>query len=64
MWLNEDSRHGCFQLTNLEQLCDAIVSILAEISEECFLHCVDFMAQKMKPVNGKRRSNTVLAMFN
>ncbi len=31
------------QPTNLQQLCDAIVSIWNKISEECFQHLVGFM---------------------
>ncbi len=39
------------QPTNLQQLCDAIMSIWTKISEECFQHIVE-----SKP----RRINTVL----
>ncbi len=31
------------QMTNLQQLCDAIISILTKISEECFQHIVESM---------------------
>ncbi len=31
------------QMTNLQQLCDAIISIWTKISEECFQHIVESM---------------------
>jgi len=31
------------QLTNLQQLCDAIMSVWTKISEECFQHLVESM---------------------
>lgn len=31
------------QPANLQQLCDAIISIWTKISEDCFKHLVDFM---------------------
>ncbi len=36
------------QLTNLQQLHDAIVSIWTKISEECFLHLVELMPWRIK----------------
>ncbi len=35
------------QLTNLQQLRDAIVSIWTKISEECFQHLVESMPEKL-----------------
>ncbi len=36
------------QPTNLQQLCDAIMSIWTKISEECFQHLVESMPQRIK----------------
>ncbi len=36
------------QLTNLQQLCDAIMSKLTKISEECFQHLVESMPQRIR----------------
>ncbi len=36
------------QPTNLQQLCDAIMSIWTKISEECFQHLVESMPQKLR----------------
>ncbi len=38
------------QPTNLQQLCDAIMSIWTKISEECFQHLVESMSRIIKPV--------------
>ncbi len=38
------------QLTNLQQLCDAIMSIWTKVSEECFQHLVESMPRKIKEV--------------
>ncbi len=38
------------QLTNLQQLCDVIMSIWTKISEECFQHLVESMPQRIKAV--------------
>ncbi len=52
------------QPTNLQQLCDAIMSIWTKISEECFQHLVESMPQRIKAVlKAKRGSNPVLAMY-
>ncbi len=50
------------QPTNLQQLCDAIVSIWTKISEECFQHLVESMPRRIKGSSeGKSGSNPVLA---
>ncbi len=36
--------------TNLQQLCDAIMSIWTKISEECFQHLVESVPQRIKAV--------------
>ncbi len=38
------------QLTNLQQLCDVIMSIWTKISEECFQHLVESMPRRIKAV--------------
>ncbi len=38
------------QLTNLQQLRDAIMSIWTKISEECFQHLVESMPRRIKAV--------------
>ncbi len=38
------------QPTNLQQLCDAIMSIWTKISEECFQHLVESMSRRIKAV--------------
>ncbi len=38
------------QLTNLQQLCDAVMSIWTRITEECFQHLVESMPQRIKAV--------------
>ncbi len=38
------------QTTNLQQLCDAIMSIWTKISEECFQHLVESMPLRIKAV--------------
>ncbi len=38
------------QSTNLQQLCDAIMSIWTKISEDSFLHLVESMPQRIKAV--------------
>ncbi len=38
------------QTTNLQQLCDAIMSIWTKISEECFQHLVESMPRRIKEV--------------
>ncbi len=50
------------QLTNLQQLRDAIMPIWTKISEECFQHLVESMPRRIKAVlKVKRGSNPVLA---
>ncbi len=50
------------QLTNLQQLRDAIVSIWTKISEECFQHLIESMPQRSKAdLKAKRGTNPVLA---
>ncbi len=36
------------QTTNLQQLCDAIMTIWTKISEECFQHLVESMQRRIK----------------
>ncbi len=38
------------QTTNLQQLCDAIMSIWTKITEECFQHLVESMPRRIKAV--------------
>ncbi len=38
------------QPTNLQQLCDAIISICTKISEECFQNLVESMPRRIKAV--------------
>ncbi len=38
------------QPTNLQQLCDAIMSIWTKMSEQCFQHLVESMPQSIKAV--------------
>jgi len=38
------------QPTNLQQLCDAIISIWTKICEECFQHLVESMPRSIKAV--------------
>ncbi len=38
------------QPTNLQQLCDTIMSIWTKISEECFKHFVESMPPRIKAV--------------
>ncbi len=50
------------QPTNLQQLCDDIISIWTKISDECFQHLVESMPRRIKAVlKAKRGSNPVLA---
>ncbi len=50
------------QLTNLQQLRDAIVSIWTKISEECFQHLIESMPRRNKAdLKAKRGTNPVLA---
>ncbi len=43
------------QPTNLQQLCDAIMSIWTKISEECFQHLAESMSWRIKVISeGKR----------
>ncbi len=49
------------QPTNLQQLCDAIISILTNISEECFQHLVEYMPRRIKAVLKAKGSKPVLA---
>ncbi len=44
-----DSHHGC-AAENLQQLCDAIMSIWTKISEECLQHLVESMPRRIKAV--------------
>jgi len=46
--------------TNLHQLQDAILSIWANISKECFQHLVESMPRRIKGSEGERGSNRVL----
>ncbi len=49
------------QPTNLQQLCDAIISIWTKISEECFQHLVESMPRIIKSVlKAKRGPNWYL----
>ncbi len=49
------------QPTNLQQLCDAIMTIWTKISEECFQH-LESLSWRIKAISeGKRGSNPVLA---
>ncbi len=38
------------QTTNLQQLCDAIMTIWTKITEECFQHLVESMKRRIKTV--------------
>ncbi len=38
------------QTTNLQQLCDAFMTILTKVSEECFKHLVESMPRRIKAV--------------
>ena len=49
------------QLTNLQQLRDAIMSIWTKISEECFQHLVESMPQRIKAVLKAKGVQPVLA---
>ncbi len=42
------------QLTNLQKLCDAIMTICTKISEECFQHLVESMPWRIKAVLKKK----------
>ncbi len=44
-----DSHHGC-AADNLQQLCDAIMTIWTKISEECFQHLVESMPRRIRTV--------------
>ena len=46
------------QWTNLQQLRDALMSIWAQISEQCFQHLVESMPQRIKAV---LKANQLLA---
>jgi len=46
--------------SNLHQLQDAILSIWANISKECFQHLVEPIPRKIGSSEGERGSNTVL----
>lgn len=37
-------------MTNLQQLCDAFMSIQTKISDEYFQHLVEYMLQRIKAV--------------
>ncbi len=43
-----DSHHGC--AANLQQLCDAIMSLWIKISEECFQHLTESIPRRIKAV--------------
>ncbi len=47
------------QLTNLQQLRDAIMSIWTKISEECFQHLVESMPQRIKAVRKAKGGPTM-----
>ncbi len=38
------------QPTNLQKLCDAIMSMWTKFSEECFQHLVESMSRRIKAV--------------
>ncbi len=38
------------QPTNLQQLCDAFMTILTKVSEECFQHLVESMPRRINTV--------------
>ncbi len=38
------------QTTNLQRLCDAIMTIWTKVSEECFQHLVESMPRRIKTV--------------
>ncbi len=46
----KSSQTGFLNMTNLQQLRDAIVSIWTKISEECFQHLVESMSRIIKAV--------------
>ncbi len=46
------------QPTNLQQLCDAIMSIWTKISEECFQHLVESMPRRIKAVLKEKGGST------
>ncbi len=46
------------QLTNLQKLCDAIMSIWTKISEECFQHLVESMPWRIKAVLKAKMGST------
>ncbi len=46
------------QPTNLQQLCDTIMSIWTKISEECFQHLVESMPRRIKAVLKAKRGPT------
>lgn len=56
------------QPANLQQLCNAIISIWPKISEECFRHVVESIPKRSKAVlKAKKGSNQILArckMYN
>ncbi len=47
------------QPTNLQQLCDAIMSIWTKISEECFQHLVESMPRRIKVVLKAKGGSTM-----
>ncbi len=49
------------QPTNLQQLCDAIMTIWTKISEKCFQHLVESMPCRIKAVLKAKGSKPVLA---
>ncbi len=51
------------QPTNLQQLCDVIISIWTKISEECFQHLVEYMPPIIKKKGIQPGTSKVLALF-
>ncbi len=47
---SEKEKISSEQTTNLQQLCDAIMSIWTKISEECFQHLVESIPRIFKAV--------------
>jgi len=52
------------QLTNLQQLRDAILSIWTKISEECFQHLVESIPRRIKAVLKAKGGSTLQGVPN
>ncbi len=50
------------QPTNLQQLCDAIMSIWTKISEECFQHLVESMTRRITQRSGHSTETALLSI--